>query len=281
MKQLITVVSWVLLGVLGWIGDAQAVTKQCDRCSLNEMNLLAGQNLAAMRYSPLYVIDARGGVVRKYVRRTNQGPGFDPEIDVLEVWAELASVEPSVSGHIQQASVYYAAMGNETVVVNVDPNLPVDAHQAISRTDLDGPMSNYIRSHAHSNALNQFVVWLDSYMGGLFDPTKISAIIEVIYQDGSRARYKYDRNTDSYKREPKTSRDKNGNLIPEAPGDSAGITYVFKNADADTESYDDFVDMFNRLASQGVTITDGRSGTGSGIGMVCTAEHCVIVTIQY
>jgi len=124
------------------------------------MDSLAASSLSQYRYGPLYVADLRGGVVRKYYRMSNEGPNFDPEYDVLEVWAQEVTPEVGVSGHMQQAGILARQLVEQVVVNPNRPDLPSDAQQALSRTDMDDDMDAYIKSMTDAAALNGVVGWL-------------------------------------------------------------------------------------------------------------------------
>lgn len=283
MKWTLNTAAVLLLAGFGFAPQAYAVTRQCDRCTPQQMEAVAYNSLGEMaQWGPLYVVDLRGGVVRKYIYMTDWTPETDPETDPINVWPQEVAVEPHIVAGVQEGHTYAKASA-EQIIVNTDaPGLPKDAYQALQRTDMDGAIDQYIKTMSTSHRLNEFAAWADRFAGGpYFNPKALLVAMVLRYQDGSQAVLYYDVETGTYKRKPDSSRDGSGNLIPEKKEQTVGITYAFPNSNVgNMNTLEDFVDLGNRLRAMGVPITDrSKYETGPTYAYVCMSDVCFIQII--
>lgn len=284
MKLKGTVLS-LLIGAAFSSSPADALTRQCENCTVPQMDIVATENLYAMQYfGPLYIVNIEDGVARKYIFATDSTEETDPEFDPINVWAEPVPVEAEIATSIQQAGVLAQNM-QDWVIRNPDRNdLPVDAHQALNQSNFDEEISNYLASMSSHHATNQIAdLLLRIGPVPFFNPQELFVNIQFIYQDGSRATYAWNPVLEDYKRIPNTSRDSNGNLIPETSADiDAGgiINYVF-DYEVPEHNQDDYDDMLGRLYNLGVPIQFVGSSTGSGYyTMTCAGGICTVFWVQ-
>jgi len=116
-------------------------------------------------------------------------------------------------------------------------------------------------------------------------PENIKIPLPVRYPDGTRAIYLFNRDTKQYARSPGSSRDSNGNKIPETRSDVSGnegvITYNFGDISEPNAQYD-YSDMVRRIEMMGVPVIypGGQGGRGAIYSMTCTSAVCTI-WVQY
>jgi hypothetical protein len=234
------------------------------------------------RWGPLYVVDVEGGVVRKFAFFSNVTGEANPDLSPINIWVEEVPVENDVAVNVQHAGTL-ARKADDFVIVNPGvPNMPEDAHDALGRSSLDIHISDYIQSMTTHRFHNELADWLDIIPPNqFFDPSKLSANVELIYQDGSRALYKYDTNHDRFFVVPNTSRDSNGNLIPEKREDvdRGGVQYYDFTRASPERNFDDYNDMVNRLGHLGVPISiigGPVGGSGEKYSMICAGDICTV-----
>lgn len=273
----------IILGGLGFSQQAHAWTAQCNGCDEQAMIQFASENFQSLKQNgPVYVVDLKNGVVRQYAYFNNVTPEWNPEYDPYEEWFGEIPVESSITSGVQYASSIIRPMG-EVVIVNPNrPDLPADADNAMVRTDMDDDVDRYIKTMADQHRLNEFVAWADRFAGGpFFNPKALFVTITLVYQDGSRAIYRYDPETGTYKRMENTSRDGQGNLLPEKKEELVGKTYVFEGSAAgDSYATDDFYDMWERIRSMGVPVIDASQPRGRSYAITCVYDYCTIWVIN-
>lgn len=263
--------------------NASAITKQCDRCSATDMEQVAYESLTQMRWEgPLYVVDGRGGVVRKYEYRSNQGPDWNPEFDLLEQWPqEVATEQLVITGVAKAAASLFEGRVPEQVIVNPGANdMPEDSYQALTNDGYDLKVDRYIKTMIGSEQyMNRFAQFLNEINGvGAFNPNAITVRVELIYQDGSRAMYTFNLSTGQYERSELSTRDSAGHLIPETKDAMLGKTYDFENAAlGDARALDDLADLADRARDFGFTVRDvTKYEPGTKYSMTCSGDICTI-----
>jgi hypothetical protein len=285
MSKFSIAVLGVFFGLVGAVSEAKAITTQCDGCTEAQMQDIAWSRLYEMRSNgPLYVVDLYGGITRKYLFATDWGPESNPETDPYNIWAEEASVEPAIQSMVQQVGVHLRAMAaTQTIYVNPSPEMPSDVFQAINQSSWDYELDVYIRSMTNAEDRNQAIDLLSTFTGGgsFFNVQNLYVSIKLYWSDGSSSLFAWDSQTQSFKRQPGTERDGEGNEVPQTPQATVGETYTYENVAYDLNNQDDFYDMWSRLLNMGVPVVDMRGGmSGTFTAIFCTADGCQIVLAQ-
>jgi hypothetical protein len=284
MKKLLLAVGGALLSLSF---QAQASTVACDNCSAAQMGAVAYERSAHIaQYGPLYVVDLRNGVVRKYGYFTNWHAGMDPEVDQFLDWIDEMPVEQHIAQGVAEVGGHMrAASSTEYVHVGDNPPswMPTDVFDAMTQSHFSDDITYWINTHSSADEWSAAAAKLGTIGGGWFDPSGLAVTVILGWRDGSKATYKWDHNQQAWIRVENTARDGNGNLIPEARAQVAAQEYVFPNAGegGSTEGADNFYDMWQYLTRLGVPVRDARTGPGVGFAITCTADICHVYIIPY
>lgn len=275
MKKWIVIVGSMLLATSL---QAQALTKLCFSCSATEMNQMAWDSVTEMASGgPLYTVDLRNGIVRKYEYRNNVTGDWNPEFDPFEQWAEEVAVEPNISAGVSEVGGYMRAASTENIILpDGTPGMPGDVFDAVQHSSFDDDVAYFIDTTSARSWFNRASDALQIIQGTFFNPNAIKVYVKISWQDGTNAMYGWDPIQKTWVRIPNTARDGRGNLIPELPEQVAGKKYTFPNAVIPgSDAADDYHDMWDHIRNLGIKVIDATDGVGScGYRMTCTPDGC-------
>ncbi len=259
--------------------QAQAIGKYCFGCSAAEMNQLAWESVTEMAsQGPLYALDLRNGVVRKYEYRNNVTGSWNPEFDPFEQWAEEVPVESNVAAGVADVGNYMRAASHESIILPPNtPGMPSDVYEAITTSSYDDDIAYWINLNSTGDFYNRAADALQ-LISTWFGSEGLRVYVKFQWQDGSSAMYGWDSVQKTWVRIPNTARDGRKNLIPESKEQLSSKTYLFPNATVGgSDAADDFYDMWNYIKGMEVPVIDGTGGLGGyGYKMVCTPDRCDI-----
>lgn len=267
----------LLAGSFIFARDALAITEQCEGCTVEQMDQIAESKLFHIQqYGPLYIVNLRGNLVRKYEFRSNVTEETNPEFDPIHYWVEPVSVEPYIVQGINDVHVL-VRQAPEVLVVNPGrTDLPNDAHEALLRSDLSGNLDRYAKEMTNQSLYDAIADRLGIIpQNPFFNPEGLRAPIKVYFQDGSSLILSYDKTTRQYKPVPGSHRDSKGHVIPLRREDVSPSEFRFDTEDPNER--DDFNDMVERLNRLGVPIVNVSHGsTGARYAISCSGDVCTI-----
>lgn len=275
MKKFIMIAGSMLLATSL---QAQALTKLCVNCSAEEMNQLAWDSVTEMASGgPLYAVDLRNGVVRKYEYRNNVTGDWNPEVDPFEQWAEEVVVEPNISAGVAEVGGYMRAASTENIILPRNtPGMPSDVFDAMQHSSYDDDIAYWIDTNSARSYFNRAADALQLIRNLFFDPNAIRVYVKLFWEDGSNAMYGWDSIQKTWVRMPNTARDGRKNLIPERPEQVKGQKYDFPNAVIPgSDAADDYHDMWDHIKNMDIDVIDATGGLGAcGYTMTCTPDAC-------
>jgi len=253
---------------------AQASTKPtllwCQNCSAAQKTALAKTPPAG---STVYVADAIQHTIQAYVVGQYDEP-IDGKTRVVHIkYLQSMTVDPTISQGIHHAMDYYNAPP-------LGMNKIIPAGQVRSGSVYDvvnaGPgqnnLSNYVNKHFGTD--NGLSGMINAAFQGLeavhvLDASATPVLgYKITFEDGSSIKAFWDRTTGSFKVDPTTARDAEGNNVPYLGVDghihNLGGVHAFDGSNATgTADMDNFL---GQLSLMGVPV----GGTSSGGGWACT-----------
>ncbi|GAA5077177.1 hypothetical protein [Lysobacter panacisoli] len=266
--------------------QASAITKACYGCNSEQMADLAYHSTKEMlQQGPLYVVDLRNGVVRKYIYMNNWTPEWNPEFDPFEEWAAEVGVEAHISAAVSEVGGWMRAASEEVLHIPPnDPSLPSDIFQAIAESHFDSQINGFINNNSTADYWNEAYDRLERISGDYFNPSALHIYVRVYFSDGTNGLYRRDKVTKKWERIEGTERDSHGNKIPLSKIQAVAQVYVFETGMREPiggNANDDLNDMMEHLSRMGVPIIDARGGASTGrTVMICYENYCSITVIQ-
>lgn len=244
-------------GLFGLAGQAGAVAVSCDGCSNELMEQRAyGEVLSFPIPSDgeIYVTNRVTGAAGKfyYVRfygDANGGfgdcsglPDAPPCIPVTTLGA--IKVEPEVTTYMG----YMKAAAEQTVWTDTRSDLPQNAYEAVGFPQKAANVDPYLSTSSIAGFINELKQQLQGFPAvPYFNGEGVRVTIPVRLADGSTALYFFNRQTGKWERLPNSTKDKNGNIVPESVqavsgGVNKSILYNFSNNETD---HTRFVQLMN------------------------------------
>lgn len=257
---------------------ANASTVNCFDCNALQMGQVANDHWSTLAQTgPMYIVDARNGVVRKFQYRMEWSGNED---DPANSWIEEAPVPQNIIDGIAYAGSLIRAASVDVVNANPSlPELPEDVYQAIAESRFDDVISAYINNHTNAAKHNDARTWLDQLRADFFNPTAVMISIKFIMKDGSYFYLNQDKTTGKWTRVEGTERDSSGNKVPLTREQAVAKKYVFQNAwiGGTTDGSEDFYDLSRHLENMGVRIVNGTYGQSVTyiLVMTCTPTDCM------
>lgn len=257
--------------------QASATTVNCFSCTNLEVWTIANDAWSSLAQNgPMYIVDARNGVVRKFQYRSEWTGNED---DPYNAWIEEAPVEQNIVDGIAYAGGLIRAAGVEVIHADPNhPNLPSDVYQLIQESHFEDDINTFINMRTDANQHNMARSWLNGITNAFFSGIWVQIAVKFVMKDGSYVWLKFDNTHQKWVREEGTERDRNGNKVPLNINQIANQTYVFPDASigAGGEGSEAFFDMMHQLQNMGVTVVDASYGQSVTykLSMSCTPTTC-------